>query len=171
MLRPTACDHQPFPNPRGFRGSAFSLLCLHLSPPPRGRPGGQRNLRFRFCWSDRQSACRVAFCGKDPRRTVQSSLPLGITPDVEYAETTVQLNRGDKVTFLSDGVLEARSEAGGIFGFDRTREISRQSAREIAKAAMQYGQEDDITVLTLSFIHPDPVTYLIAASYELRANG
>jgi hypothetical protein len=88
---------------------------------------------------------------------LQSSLPLGITPEVEYAETTIQLDRGDKVAFVSDGVLEARSETGGIFGFDRTREISRQSAREIAKAAMQFGQEDDITVLTLSFLHPDPV--------------
>ena len=87
---------------------------------------------------------------------LQSSLPLGITPEVEYAETTVHLDRGDKVAFVSDGVLEARSQSGGIFGFDRTREISRQSAQEIAKTAMQFGQEDDITVLTLAFLHPDP---------------
>jgi len=88
---------------------------------------------------------------------LDASFPLGIAPEVEYAETTVWLNRGDKVTFVSDGVLEARSEAGGIFGFDRTREISKQSAQAIAKAAQQFGQEDDITVLTLSFIHPDSV--------------
>jgi len=80
-----------------------------------------------------------------------SNLPLGITREVEYAETIVQIDPRDKVTFLSDGVVEARSEAGGIFGFDRTREISRQSAQEITKAAQQFGQEDDLTVLTLSF--------------------
>ncbi len=77
-----------------------------------------------------------------------ASLPLGITGEVEYAETTLQLDPGDKVTFLSDGVVEARSQTGGIFGFDRTREISGLSAQAIAKAAQQFGQEDDITVLT-----------------------
>jgi sigma-B regulation protein RsbU (phosphoserine phosphatase) len=88
---------------------------------------------------------------------LDASFPLGITREVEYAETTVWLDRGDRVTFLSDGVLEARSETGGIFGFDRTREISRQSAQAIAKAAQQFGQEDDITVLTLSFSQRDLV--------------
>lgn len=88
---------------------------------------------------------------------LDASFPLGITPEVEYDETTVWLDRGDKVTFVSDGVLEARNEAGGIFGVDRTREISGQSAQAIAKAAQQFGQEDDITVLTLSFSHPDLV--------------
>ena len=88
---------------------------------------------------------------------LDASFPLGIAPEVEYGETTVWLDRGDKVTFVSDGVLEARNEAGGIFGFDRTREISGQSAQAIAKAAQQFGQEDDITVLTLSFSHPDLV--------------
>ena len=76
---------------------------------------------------------------------------------VEYDETTVWLDRGDKVTLVSDGVLEARNETGGIFGFDRTREISGQSAQAIAKAAQQFGQEDDITALALSFSHPDLV--------------
>ena len=83
---------------------------------------------------------------------LDASFPLGITPEIEYAETNFRLDRCDKVTFVSDGVLEARSENGGIFGFDRTREISRLSAEAIAKAAQQFGQEDDITVLTLSFL-------------------
>ena len=87
---------------------------------------------------------------------LNSSLPLGITPDVDYAETCVQFALGDCLTFLSDGVVEARSKAGGgFFGFDRMRAISKQSAKEIANAAQQFGQEDDITVLTLSFTAPN----------------
>jgi len=89
---------------------------------------------------------------------LKSSLPLGITPDVEYAETRVRLAPGDCLTFLSDGVVEARGDGGGVFGFDRTREISRQAAQAIATAAQQFGQEDDITVLTLSFTPLDVVT-------------
>jgi hypothetical protein len=88
---------------------------------------------------------------------LESSLPLGITPNVEYVETCVQLAPGDTMTFLSDGVVEARCKTGGVFGFDRTREISRQPARAIADAAQEFGQEDDITVLTLSFTPSDVV--------------
>lgn len=63
----------------------------------------------------------------------------------------MQLAPGDTLTFLSDGVVEAQSPSGELFGFEQTREISNQSADEIARAAQAYGQEDDITVLTLAF--------------------
>jgi phosphoserine phosphatase RsbU/P len=39
-----------------------------------------------------------------------------------------------------------------LFGFDRAREISSQPADRIADAAMRFGQEDDITVLTVGRI-------------------
>jgi len=83
--------------------------------------------------------------------SVPSALPLGIDPKVSYEETPFSLNPGDRLTFLSDGVVEAQSPAGELFGFDRTRQISTQSAEVIARAAKAHGQEDDITVLTLTF--------------------
>jgi serine phosphatase RsbU (regulator of sigma subunit) len=67
----------------------------------------------------------------------------------EYTETCVQLDPCDALTFMSDGVVEARSAAGELFGFDRTRDISGHSAQQIADAAARFGQEDDITVLTV----------------------
>jgi hypothetical protein len=79
-----------------------------------------------------------------------SGLPLGITVDAEYTEATVQLDPGDTLTFLSDGVVEAQAASGELFGFDRTRAISQQSAEEIATAAQRFGQQDDITVLTVT---------------------
>jgi phosphoserine phosphatase RsbU/P len=79
------------------------------------------------------------------------ALPLGIAPDANYTESTLRLQHGDTLTFLSDGVVEAQSPAGELFGFDRTRSISMQSAEEIARAASTFGQQDDITVLTLTF--------------------
>ena len=60
-----------------------------------------------------------------------------------------RLEFGDQLTLLSDGVVEARDAQGGLFGFERTRAISAQTAGEIAAAALKYGQEDDITVLTV----------------------
>jgi phosphoserine phosphatase RsbU/P len=81
---------------------------------------------------------------------VESGLPLGITPDVCYSETTFQLNPNDRLTFVSDGVVEATNERRELFGFHRTEAISTQSASAIAEAAKQFGQHDDITVLTLT---------------------
>ncbi len=82
---------------------------------------------------------------------IESGLPLGIVSAAEYVESTLQLNREDTLTLLSDGVLEARNSEGELFGFDRTRGVSKQSANQIAAAAQAFGQEDDITVLTLHF--------------------
>ena len=41
------------------------------------------------------------------------------------------------------------SEAGELFGFERTAGIAGKEAAEIADAAYRFGQEDDITVVTL----------------------
>jgi hypothetical protein len=81
---------------------------------------------------------------------LESGLPLGVTADATYAESTLSLVPGDTLTFLSDGVVEARNKQGALFGFDRTAAISTQSAEAIAAAAEAFGQEDDITVLTLA---------------------
>jgi hypothetical protein len=78
-------------------------------------------------------------------------LPLGILQNAAYDEATLQLASGDTLTFLSDGVVEAQSPTGELFGFDRTRAVSSQSAQSLAEAAQRFGQEDDITVLTLQF--------------------
>jgi phosphoserine phosphatase RsbU/P len=82
---------------------------------------------------------------------LESGLPLGVTADADYPESTFVLAPGDTLTFLSDGVVEARSPSGELFGFERTRELSTQSAEQIAAAAQAFGQQDDITVLTLRF--------------------
>ena len=81
---------------------------------------------------------------------VAPGLPLGIAAEVEYAESTLQLGASDVLTFMTDGVVEARNSAGELFGFERTSGISGKSAEEIAGTAQRFGQEDDITVLTLA---------------------
>lgn len=82
---------------------------------------------------------------------VDSGLPLGITDAAAYAETAIKMLEGDMLTLISDGVLEARNAAGELFGFERTAVLSTRTADQIAKTAAQFGQEDDITVLTMTF--------------------
>jgi serine phosphatase RsbU (regulator of sigma subunit) len=63
----------------------------------------------------------------------------------------VPLHPGDRLTFVSDGVVEAQSKSGELFGFERTLDISREPATRIAEIARAFGQLDDITVVTLEF--------------------
>jgi serine phosphatase RsbU (regulator of sigma subunit) len=78
---------------------------------------------------------------------VPGGLPLGISAAVEYEEFPLQM--AGQVTFFSDGVVEAANAQGELFGFDRTAAISRQPAADIAEAARAWGQNDDITVVTV----------------------
>ncbi len=77
---------------------------------------------------------------------VEAGLPLGVVAGVAYEESVVT---GERFTFVSDGVVEAENAKRELFGFERTREISGKSAREIAQAAKAWGQNDDITVVTV----------------------
>jgi serine phosphatase RsbU (regulator of sigma subunit) len=79
-----------------------------------------------------------------------SGLPLGIASGIDYTETQFHLEPGETLTLLSDGVVEAMNPDGQLYGFERTRAISSQSADSIAAAAQAFGQEDDITVLTVA---------------------
>jgi serine phosphatase RsbU (regulator of sigma subunit) len=94
---------------------------------------------------------------KGEELVLPTNLPLGLCEaKASYEEYRFELTRGDSLTFLSDGVVEARDTSGGLFGFDRTRVVSAQSAQLIAETAKRFGQEDDITVVRLVFA-PDSV--------------
>jgi hypothetical protein len=80
-----------------------------------------------------------------------ADLPLGVIPNIVYEQATFQLNVGDRLIFLSDGVVEASNAHGELFGFERTQQVSNESARYIAQTAKRFGQTDDITVVSLYF--------------------
>jgi sigma-B regulation protein RsbU (phosphoserine phosphatase) len=80
---------------------------------------------------------------------LESGLPLGLSASATYAESTFHLAPGQQVTLVTDGVVEARDKTGALFGFDRTAAVSTQDANQIATTAELFGQEDDITTLTL----------------------
>jgi serine phosphatase RsbU (regulator of sigma subunit) len=80
---------------------------------------------------------------------IDGGLPLGLDAQAVYAESTFELPEAAQLTLVTDGVVEARAKDGELFGFDRSRGLSSQSAQRIAEAAEAFGQEDDITVLTV----------------------
>jgi serine phosphatase RsbU (regulator of sigma subunit) len=73
--------------------------------------------------------------GTERRSRSRNGLPLGLAPDADYEgtkfqETKLQLKPEDTLTFLSDGVVEVRNQAGELFEFERTKTISRQPAEK-----------------------------------------
>ncbi len=116
--------------------------------------------------SDSFTTCQVAWFGPDGEVVVANAghlppylntqevrlpggLPLGVLGDVAYDEVRLYLHPGDRLLMMSDGVVEARHGSGELFGFDRVHNLSNQTAFYIADAAKAFGQEDDITVLTI----------------------
>ena len=81
------------------------------------------------------------------------ALPLGIASPIHYETFALQVPPGGRLTFYSDGVIEAQNPKGELFGFDRSRDVSTQPAGEIAETARRFGQEDDITVVTIMREH------------------
>ena len=80
---------------------------------------------------------------------LKGALPLGIVNGTQYEPITFQLHPGSRLTFYSDGVVEAQSMTGELFGFDRAKAMSLEPAAAIVKAAVNFGQSDDITVVTV----------------------
>jgi hypothetical protein len=81
------------------------------------------------------------------------ALPLGLVADQMYELVEGTLGGTERLVLMSDGVPEARSQTGELYGFERLSKLTLLPANEIAEAAQAFGQEDDITVLTLALGH------------------
>ncbi len=77
------------------------------------------------------------------------ALPLGLIREQSYELVRGSLAQGECIVLMSDGVPEARSVRGELYGFDRLPGLTQLPAQVIAETAQRFGQEDDITVLTI----------------------
>jgi hypothetical protein len=90
---------------------------------------------------------------------MEGALPLGMTEAPEFSVMRFQLNVGDRLVLLSDGIVEATNANGQLFGFDRVHSLLRSAATAaaIAAAAQSFGQQDDISVISVTrSAVPDP---------------
>ncbi len=83
---------------------------------------------------------------------MQGALPLGMIEDAEFSVMHFHLQPKDHLVVISDGVLEATSPTGELFGFDRTAAMlqSHQTIEALADAAQRFGQQDDISLVALT---------------------
>jgi len=83
---------------------------------------------------------------------MEGALPLGMIESAEFSVTHFQLKDGDRLMLMSDGVAEATDHDGQLFGFDQVHQLLRtaKSAAKVAGAAQLFGQEDDISVISIT---------------------
>jgi hypothetical protein len=83
---------------------------------------------------------------------MEGALPLGMFEGAEPSAMHFELKAGDRLVLMSDGIAEAMDANGQLFGFDRVHELLRTAttAAEIARAAQAFGQEDDISVISVT---------------------
>jgi serine phosphatase RsbU (regulator of sigma subunit) len=83
---------------------------------------------------------------------MEGALPLGLIEGAECSVMRFQLKQGDRLMLMSDGIAEATDADGHLFGFERVHELLRTAtfAAEVASAAQTFGQEDDISVISVT---------------------
>jgi serine phosphatase RsbU (regulator of sigma subunit) len=107
---------------------------------------------------ERDGACAMASAGhpapylNHTEIELPGALPLGVVPGTRYQETSIVLREGDHFALYTDGLLEARNLSGEIFSFERLHALFARNpnAAEATEEAVHFGQDDDITVLTLT---------------------
>jgi serine phosphatase RsbU (regulator of sigma subunit) len=82
---------------------------------------------------------------------LNGSLPLGLADDAVYEDLAFRLQEGETLTLFTDGIVEARNAEGELYGFERAQTLAheRKSAEQIVEAACVFGQQDDITVVSI----------------------
>jgi serine phosphatase RsbU (regulator of sigma subunit) len=103
-------------------------------------------------------ACMAASAGHpapfvgDVEVSIPPALPLGMDADAKYEKQPFDLRVGTRLTVYTDGLLEARNGDGELFGFNRLEKLIslRPDAKQAVDTAIEFGQDDDITVLTVT---------------------
>ncbi|WP_348263312.1 SpoIIE family protein phosphatase [Telmatobacter sp. DSM 110680] len=104
------------------------------------------------------STCTVASAGhpapylNKTEIEIPGALPLGVSQSTAYMEREFATRPGDHFALYTDGLLEARNRTGELYGFARLDHLfsSPTNAETATQAAVNFGQDDDITVLTLT---------------------
>jgi serine phosphatase RsbU (regulator of sigma subunit) len=101
--------------------------------------------------------------GQKPRGIEVPSLPLGVRSTISTHTAEVDLQEGDAIVYLSDGIVEAQDENGEPFGFDQLEALLSQSTdrspstirdqilEAVARHCGTRPADDDRTVMILRF--------------------
>jgi len=104
---------------------------------------------------------RIRANGKKPELLEGGkTIPLGIASTFNLTKETVQLERGDAIALVTDGIIEAKNSADEIFSLKRTLDVLsksrgtvestvKQLIKQVESFAGDAVQHDDLTMLAL----------------------
>jgi len=91
-------------------------------------------------------------------------MPMGVNLDHHYRSDVIHINKGDKLVLFTDGVTEAISSQGAIYGDDRLTDLINNNCIDknpeyitaiIKKDILDFSegaqQSDDITIMVLEY--------------------
>lgn len=94
---------------------------------------------------------------------------LGISPMARYQSLELTLAPGDRIVLYSDGVIEAENPAHDMYFLERAQAVLDSHSRDstmtalvttLAAAVEEFSsgaeQSDDITILALHYLGPNP---------------
>ncbi len=121
--------------------AAGMLEAINLSLSERPIEGQYVSMIYAI-WDDTQKLLQIANSGL-PRplhwhdgklEEIQATgLPIGLFPNATYDELNIRGQAGDVFLFFSDGILDATSSEGEMFGRHRLEKIARASAHRSAE--------------------------------------
>jgi serine phosphatase RsbU (regulator of sigma subunit) len=83
------------------------------------------------------------------------NLPVGLVPAVEFQATRLQLNPGDRLVLVTDGVTEAEDAEGEFFGMERLEDCSKAGFSAIEQAVTDFRGDtaltDDCTITEMIY--------------------
>jgi serine phosphatase RsbU (regulator of sigma subunit) len=89
------------------------------------------------------------------------NIPLAIAPDTLYGQLTISLTPGDRLFVYTDGITEAPSPEGDVFGYARLKDVLDANTKAplselksaVLRAVHQHVKKalthDDVTLITL----------------------
>lgn len=137
-----------------IEGDRFiTLLLARLNP---------RSRSFTYASAGHSTGYILNSCGEVKQALPSTGIPLGIMADCDFPNAPpLQLESGDLVLLLTDGIIESRAPDGVIFGTSRALDLVRLYRRDSAHAivenlyyavrayAQNQPQYDDITATVI----------------------
>ena len=126
-------------------GAAGMLEAINLSLAERPIDGQYVSMIYAI-WDDHQQLLQIAnsglprpiYCHGGKVEEIQATgLPIGLFLSATYDELNVRCRRGDVILFFSDGILDAASAKGDMFGRHRLQQIVEQNCKSSAEELVE----------------------------------
>lgn len=160
------------------RISSPGMLLAELNERLRGRldNGFTTAVALRL---EREGRCTIAGAGhpspfvRDREVEVNGSFPLGLFPGTVYEEVEFVIEPGDTCMLFTDGLTEARNKNGELYGEERLSKLlaGAPTAQQIADAAIEFGQDDDVTILSFTRSKREDVPVPSTGTEAIQANA